>query len=89
METGAGNKQQLSETELYETVDKKIALGESLKKKLDLFKHIEGALKIQRKINQEIRFLQKVILTLEYLPSEYSYPPQESKLWVGVTVFII
>lgn len=49
--------------QLYETVGKKIELGERLKKKLDTFRDIDGALKIQRKINQELKFLEKVCNT--------------------------
>lgn len=60
MEVSA-NKTQVGDLgELYTTVDKKIALGESLKKKLDLFRDIDGAVKIQRKISQELKFLEKV-----------------------------
>lgn len=46
--------------ELCQIVDSKIALGETLKKRLETFGGIEGAIKIQRKINQEIKFLAKV-----------------------------
>lgn len=43
--------------------DEKIALGRNLIEQLDQYKSIPGTQKIQRKINQEIKFLQKVVST--------------------------
>lgn len=60
MEVSANKTQASDLGELCATVDNKIALGENLKKKLDLFRDIDGAVKIQRKISQELKFLEKV-----------------------------
>lgn len=57
----------LSANELCEIVDSKIKLGEQLKEQLEVFSGIEGAIKIQRKINQEIKFLDKVIADIKRL----------------------
>lgn len=57
---GLGADSEVTSDELRQIVDSKIALGETLKKRLETFGSIEGAIKIQRKINQEIKFLAKV-----------------------------
>lgn len=68
MEVSANITQDSDLGDLYATVDKKIALGENLKKKLDLFRDIDGALKIQRKISQELKFLEKVNKNCIHVP---------------------
>ena len=49
-----------SNEELTNMVNSKIELGKVLLNDMDLFKEIEGSQKIQRKINHEIKFLEKV-----------------------------
>lgn len=46
--------------ELNNIVDEKIKLGDHLKNRFEPFLHIEGSIKIQKKINREIKFLEKV-----------------------------
>lgn len=53
-------EQDLSLSELIEKAEEKILLGNELIKHLDGFSHIPGVQKVQRKIYQEIKFLQKV-----------------------------
>lgn len=49
-----------AEKGLYEDADDKIRLGEELKKALIQFEGIPGVSKVQRKIQQELKFLEKV-----------------------------
>lgn len=73
MEVSA-NKTQVGDLgDLYATVDKKIGLGENLKKKLDLFRDIDGAVKIQRKISQELKFLEKVNKWFFHVPKLFCF----------------
>lgn len=89
MEVSANNTQDGDLGDLYATVDKKIALGENLKKKLDLFHDIDGAVKIQRKISQELKFLEKVskgclhVTTIICFISEFTRFLMFSKLTVN------
>lgn len=46
--------------------EEKIFLGKELIESLEGFKNIPGVQKIQRKINQEIKFLQKVIVITNF-----------------------
>lgn len=52
---------ELTYEELLQKVDEKLALGNDLINTLKKFIQIPGVERIQRKINQEIKFLQKVI----------------------------
>lgn len=45
---------------LITTAQEKIQAGSNLIEQLNAFKHVPGTQKIQRKINQEIKFLRKV-----------------------------
>lgn len=45
---------------LYDEANDKISLGEELKKALIEFEGIAGVSKVQRKIQQELKFLEKV-----------------------------
>lgn len=47
-------------SELLEKAEEKILLGNSLIKNLEDYSEIPGVQKVQRKIYQEIKFLQKV-----------------------------
>ena len=47
-------------SELLEKAEEKLILGNDLIKQLDDYNEISGAQKVQRKIYQEIKFLQKV-----------------------------
>ncbi|EDV96050.1 UPF0415 protein C7orf25 homolog [Drosophila grimshawi] len=51
------------EESLYEDANDKIRLGEELKKALVEFEDIPGVAKVQRKIQQELKFLEKVTRT--------------------------
>ncbi|XP_030570228.1 UPF0415 protein C7orf25 homolog [Drosophila novamexicana] len=51
------------EDALYADANDKIRLGEELKKSLVEFEEIPGVSKVQRKIQQELKFLEKVIRT--------------------------
>ncbi|XP_068149614.1 UPF0415 protein C7orf25 homolog [Drosophila tropicalis] len=51
------------EKKLYEEARNKVKLGEELKKALIDFQEIAGVSKVQRKIQQELKFLDKVIRT--------------------------
>ncbi|XP_023169819.1 UPF0415 protein C7orf25 homolog [Drosophila hydei] len=51
------------ENALYAEANDKIRLGEELKKSLVEFEDIPGVAKVQRKIEQELKFLEKVIRT--------------------------
>lgn len=48
------------EDALYADANDKIRLGEELKKSLVEFEEIPGVSKVQRKIQQELKFLEKV-----------------------------
>ncbi len=50
----------IEEIELSQMVDDKINFGHQLLKRFEPFLHIEGAIKIQKKISREIQFLEKV-----------------------------
>lgn len=50
----------IEEIELTRMVDDKIRLGDELQKRFEPFIHIEGAIKIQKKISREIKYLEKV-----------------------------
>lgn len=50
----------LEEIELIKMVDDKLKLGDQLQQRFEPFLHIEGAIKIQKKISREIKFLEKV-----------------------------
>ncbi|XP_034483359.1 UPF0415 protein C7orf25 homolog [Drosophila innubila] len=52
-----------SERNLYDEANDKIRLGNELKKALVEFEDIAGVSKVQRKIQQELKFLEKVIRT--------------------------
>ncbi|XP_055845434.1 UPF0415 protein C7orf25 homolog [Episyrphus balteatus] len=54
---------EICEENIQNLAEEKITLGQNLIEQLDNFKSIPGAQKIQRKINQEIKFLQKVVST--------------------------
>lgn len=54
---------EICEENIQNLADEKIALGRNLIEQLDQYKSIPGTQKIQRKINQEIKFLQKVVST--------------------------
>lgn len=49
-----------NETDIRPLADEKIKLGHSLLVKLKSYQHINGVNKIEKKILQEIKFLQKV-----------------------------
>lgn len=57
-------EENIDQSDLDEMGKEKILLGENLMEKLNQFKHIDGVTKIQRKILQDIKFLQKVNLQL-------------------------
>lgn len=76
MEVSANKTQASDLGELYATVDKKITLGDNLKKKLDLFRDIDGAVKIQRKISQELKFLEKVNKYFLHVPILFHFATQ-------------
>lgn len=48
--------------ELNGIVNDKIHLGNQLKKRFEPFLHIEGSIKISKKIQREIKFLEKVCI---------------------------
>lgn len=48
------------EIDLIKMVDDKIHLGNQLQKRFEPFIHIDGAIKIQKKISREIKYLEKV-----------------------------
>lgn len=50
----------VEEAELNKMVDEKIELGDQLQKRFEPFIHIEGAIKIQKKISRELKYLEKV-----------------------------
>lgn len=52
---------EMSSDELRSAADEKIALAKRLVQTIDKFRQIDGAQKIQRKINQELKFLEKVM----------------------------
>ncbi|XP_017842618.1 UPF0415 protein C7orf25 homolog [Drosophila busckii] len=52
-----------AQDKLYNEANDKVKLGEDLKKELIEFESIPGVSKVQRKIQQELRFLEKVIRT--------------------------
>ncbi|XP_055911653.1 UPF0415 protein C7orf25 homolog isoform X1 [Eupeodes corollae] len=54
---------EICEENIKKLAEEKIFLGKNLIEQLDQYKTIPGAQKIQRKINQEIKFLQKVVST--------------------------
>lgn len=54
---------EICEENIQKLAEEKIILGQNLIQQLEQFKSIPGAQKIQRKINQEIKFLQKVVST--------------------------
>lgn len=65
------------EIDLNKLVDDKIQLGNQLQKRFAPFIHIDGAIKIQRKIGREIKYLEKVgststksVLKLKYSLNE-------------------
>lgn len=49
------------ELKLLEKAEQKVVLGQELINELDNFNEISGVAKVQRNINQEIKFLRKVI----------------------------
>lgn len=51
---------EVSFEELLQKAEDKVDLGQHLIKTLEIFKEIPGVQKVQRKIAQEIKFLQKV-----------------------------
>lgn len=57
-------EENIDQSELYQMGKEKLLLGENLIEQLNQYKHIEGVTKIQRKIIQEIKFLQKVNVSL-------------------------
>lgn len=54
---------EMTQDELWRAADEKIALAKRLVQTIDKFRQIDGAQKIQRKINQELKFLEKVRMT--------------------------
>ena len=50
----------VEEIELIKMIDDKLNLGDQLQKRFEPFMHIEGAIKIQKKISLEIKYLEKV-----------------------------
>lgn len=46
--------------ELIKAAEDKVNLGKELIQKLEIIQHIDGVQKIQRKIQQELKFLEKV-----------------------------
>lgn len=50
----------MSQDELSRAADDKIALAKRLVQTIEKFSQIDGAPKIQRKITQELKFLEKV-----------------------------
>ncbi|XP_016989212.1 UPF0415 protein C7orf25 homolog [Drosophila rhopaloa] len=56
-------EEQEDQEKLYEEAHKKVQLGEELKKALIDFEDLPGVSKVQRKIQQELKFLNKVITT--------------------------
>lgn len=53
------------EIDLNQMVDEKIEMGNQLQNRFLPFMHIEGAIKIQKKISREIKYLEKVWPTLQ------------------------
>lgn len=54
----------VEEIELIKMVEDKIELGDQLQKRFEPFIHIEGAIKIQKKISRELKYLEKVCVRL-------------------------
>lgn len=54
----------VEEIELIKMVEDKIELGDQLQKRFEPFMHIEGAIKIQKKISRELKYLEKVCVRL-------------------------
>lgn len=54
----------IEEIELNKLVEDKIELGDQLQKRFEPFIHIEGAIKIQKKISRELKYLEKVCSAL-------------------------
>lgn len=84
----------LSEDELREIVDSKVKLGQFLKERLEVYSGIEGSIKIQRKINQEIKFLEKVLMPCPLLQENYNIIVLiyllDKKFWsIKITSFIV
>lgn len=55
---------EINNDDLQMLAQEKILLGENLLDNLSCYKRIEGVSKIERKILQEIKFLRKVVKTL-------------------------
>lgn len=53
-------EEQEDQENLYREAQKKVELGEELKVALKVFEDIPGVTKVQRKIQQELKFLNKV-----------------------------
>lgn len=61
MITESATAEELKDSDLAEQAVQKINFGESLKRTIEEFKDIEGAQKLCRKINQELKFLKKAM----------------------------
>jgi len=57
-------EEQEDREKLYEEAHKKVKLGEELKKALKDFEDLPGVSKVQGKIQQELKFLNKVCLPI-------------------------
>jgi len=62
-------EEKTDQEKLYEEAYKKVKLGEELKKALTDFEELPGVSKVQRKIQQELKFLNKVLLCYIILES--------------------